>query len=244
MSKLGLHHPFEHLKHKLWPKVKLAIWFSTTKSQESIRFPCVQVTCDIPLESSWQGLQLFYRLHLHQKSTCEVMVFQSHGSPNLGNFETPTWESRNKKPFGCGSHGQPQSILKGARWWLPPVRAMVNLVCSSCLWLVLARKVFQLCTNHFVLVLCRPVRVSEACQFFLVPSRSSNTPPLPLQSVANQGACLDSLLFHCFLFGTHIWILQRVGSASSVLFVHKKDGTLQMCVDYRVFNKVIVKIDS
>jgi hypothetical protein len=26
-----------------------------------------------------------------------------------------------------------------------------------------------------------------------------------------------------------------------VLFVHKKDGTLTMCVDYKAFNKVMVK---
>jgi hypothetical protein len=26
-----------------------------------------------------------------------------------------------------------------------------------------------------------------------------------------------------------------------VLFVHKKDGTLKMCVDYKTFNKVIMK---
>jgi hypothetical protein len=26
-----------------------------------------------------------------------------------------------------------------------------------------------------------------------------------------------------------------------VLFVHKKNGTLKMCVDYRAFNKVIMK---
>jgi len=26
-----------------------------------------------------------------------------------------------------------------------------------------------------------------------------------------------------------------------VLFVHKKDGTLKMCVDYKAFNKVIMK---
>jgi hypothetical protein len=33
MSKMGLHVPFNYLKHKLWPKGKLPIWLSTTKSQ-------------------------------------------------------------------------------------------------------------------------------------------------------------------------------------------------------------------
>jgi hypothetical protein len=46
----------------------------------------------------------------------------------------------------------------------------------GCLWLFLAPKVLQLCTNHFVLVLCRSVKLIEACQFFLVPFRSSSTP--------------------------------------------------------------------
>jgi hypothetical protein len=79
----------------------------------------------------------------------------------------------------------------------PQVRAMVSLVSPSCLWLVLAPKVLQLCTNHLVLVLCMFMWVVEACQFFLVPSRSSNT---PLQSVASQGACPNSLFFCCFQF--------------------------------------------
>ncbi len=61
----------------------------------------------------------------------------------------------------------------------PQVRAVVSLMCPSCPWLVLAPKVFQLCTNHFVLVFCRSVWVIEACHFFLVPSRSSNTPLYP-----------------------------------------------------------------
>jgi len=64
----------------------------------------------------------------------------------------------------------------------PQVRAVVSLVCPCCPWLVLALKVLQLCTNHFVWVVCRPVWVSEACQLFLVPSRSSNTTSTP-QSV-------------------------------------------------------------
>jgi hypothetical protein len=39
----------------------------------------------------------------------------------------------------------------------PQVQAVVSLVCSCCPWLVLAPKVLQLCTNHFVWVVCRPV---------------------------------------------------------------------------------------
>jgi len=56
---------------------------------------------------------------------------------------------------------------------------MVNLVNPSCPWLVLTPKVLQLCINHFMLVLCKPVWVSKACQIFLVPSRSSSTPLYP-----------------------------------------------------------------
>ncbi len=31
----------------------------------------------------------------------------------LGSFE-------DKKPFGCGCHGEAQRILYGGRWWFPP----------------------------------------------------------------------------------------------------------------------------
>jgi hypothetical protein len=39
------------------------------------------------------------------------MGVQSHESPKFGNFGTPTWESRDKMSFGCGPHGEAQSIL-------------------------------------------------------------------------------------------------------------------------------------
>jgi hypothetical protein len=46
---------------------------------------------------------------------------------------------------------------KGEGGGFPQVRAVVSLVCPCYPWLVLAPKVLQLCTNHFVWVVCRPV---------------------------------------------------------------------------------------
>jgi hypothetical protein len=115
MSKMGSHCPFGHLKHKLWPKersgIKLAIWLSTSKSRESTRFHFIQAMCDIPLESFRWGLQLFFRLHCNRRSARQVMCLQNCESPGYGKFKTPIWESRDKKPFGCGPHGELQSIL-------------------------------------------------------------------------------------------------------------------------------------
>jgi len=68
---------------------------------------------------------------------------------------------------------------KGEGGGFPQVRAMMSLMCPCCPLLVLTPKALQLCTNHLVLVLCRSVWVSEACQLFLIPSRNSNTPLYP-----------------------------------------------------------------
>jgi hypothetical protein len=61
---MSLHDPFGSLKHKLWPKegpwIKLTIWLSTTKSQESPWLPCVQVACDI----CWKDLDKGYNFYL------------------------------------------------------------------------------------------------------------------------------------------------------------------------------------
>jgi hypothetical protein len=48
------------------------------------------------------------------------MSSQSPGSPNQDSFGASPWESRDKKSFGCRSHGRTQRILYGGRWWLPP----------------------------------------------------------------------------------------------------------------------------
>jgi hypothetical protein len=97
----------------------------------------------------------------------------------------PLGSPRREKSFGWRLCGQPQSILyKGEGGDFPQVRAVMSLVCPCCSWLVLAPKVLQLCINHFVWVVCRPVWVSEACQLFL-SHPGAPTRPSTLQSVVS-----------------------------------------------------------
>jgi hypothetical protein len=166
MSKMGSHCPFEHLKHKLWPKersgVKLAVWLPTTKSQESTQFPCVQAVCNIPLEIFWQGLKNFFRPHHNQRFAREVMCPQ---------MESQLWEFQDSH-LGV--------LRQNAIWMWPPWRGAEYTIRGKVVvspkseawwilwvwghsWLVLAPKVLQLCTNHLVLVLCRFVWVIEVC---------------------------------------------------------------------------------
>jgi hypothetical protein len=66
-----------------------------------------------------------------------------------------------KGHFDVGPVERCRVYYKGEGGGFPQVRAVVNLVCPCCPWLVLAPKVLQLCTNHFVWVMCRPVWVNE-----------------------------------------------------------------------------------
>jgi hypothetical protein len=110
--------------HKLWQKersgIKLAIWFPTTKSWESAQPRCVQVEWNTLLENSRREIQVCFRPHPNRRSEQRIMTLQSGGSLNRDNFETPLWESRDKKPFECRCCGEAQIILYGGRWWLPP----------------------------------------------------------------------------------------------------------------------------
>jgi len=77
MFKMGSHCSFGYLKHKLWPKegsgVKLLVWLPTRKNQESTRFTCLQMMCNIPLKSSRRQLQLCFKSHFNLRSAREVM---------------------------------------------------------------------------------------------------------------------------------------------------------------------------
>ncbi len=137
------------------------------------------MACDILLESSWRRLKLCFKFHLNWRFARKVMGLQHCENPKCENFETPTWESWDKKPFRCGPMGSHIVYYKEEGGGFPQVWVVVSFMSPSCLWFILAPKVFQLCINCLVLVLCKYVWVIEACQFFLVPSRSSNTPLYP-----------------------------------------------------------------
>jgi len=54
-----------------------------------------------------------------------------------------------------------REYYKGEGGGFPQVWAVVSFVCPCCPWLVLAPKVLQLCTNHFVWIVCRPVWMNK-----------------------------------------------------------------------------------
>jgi len=139
MSKMASHESFGHLQPKLWakegPKVKLAVWLPTTKSWESTSSRCPILKWNMALESSWGEVILWFRPCLDQTLHPGVMSSQSPRTSTRDSFGTPTWESREKEPFGCSLRGKLQSILYGGRWWLPPSPGRGESCVSKCPWL-------------------------------------------------------------------------------------------------------------
>jgi len=149
MSKMGSHDPFGHLKHKLWPKkrsgIELAIWLLTTKSQESTRFPCVQVACRCCTTYRWKdfdegynfALNLISIRGLHEKlwapKVAEVLVM---GISRLSNGSIGT-----KCHLDVGLVKRHKVYYKGEGGGFPQVRVVVSFVNLNCLWLVLTPKV-------------------------------------------------------------------------------------------------------
>jgi len=97
------------------------------------------------------------RLHLDPRFARKVMGLQSCGNLNLGDFGTLTESPETKSHLDVGPVERCKVYYKGEGGGFPQVRAVMSLVCPCCQWLVLAPKVFQLCTNHLVWVLCKLV---------------------------------------------------------------------------------------
>jgi hypothetical protein len=137
---------------------------------------------------------------------------QSYGAPKsresqLAGFrDSHSGVPGEKNHLDVGSMASHRVYYKEEGGGFPQVQAVVSLVCPCCPWFVLAPRVFQLCINHFfVWVVCRLVWVSEACQLFLVPSRSSNTPLYPSKCYELGSVPRLFPLPLCSIW-THIWV--------------------------------------
>jgi hypothetical protein len=132
---MGSHDPFEHLKHKLWPKekpgVKLPVWLPTTKSQKSTLFHCVQVTCNI----LWKALNKGYNFALDLISieglNTKLWGPKVAGVPTLGISGLPNGNPGTKCHLDVDLVERHRVYYKGEGGGFPQVRAMVSLVSPS-----------------------------------------------------------------------------------------------------------------
>ncbi len=88
------HWQFVHLQPKLWakerPGLKLAVWLLTTKSRESSSSRCPIWECNMALERSRRGLQLWFR----PRRDFEVIIVK-----NLNNHYVKSGSLKRDAPF-------------------------------------------------------------------------------------------------------------------------------------------------
>jgi hypothetical protein len=150
---MGLHIPFEYLKHKLWPKersrVKLAIWLSK-KSGTAMIYLSVGGMPHIIGNSSTRVtilLQISPQSEVYKKiwasKVMEVPILRIFGLPTLGSWD--------KMTFGCSPVINKKEYYKGEGGGFPQVWVVVNLMTSYVLVICLCTKsapnILQLCIN-------------------------------------------------------------------------------------------------
>jgi hypothetical protein len=132
---MASHRPFGHLSPKLWakegPGVKLAVWLPTTKSRESTSSRCPIRECDMALERSRRGLQLWFRPRRDPTPQSGVMAVQSSESP-AGTISGLHFGSPgNLCHLDVAPTGRRRVYYMGDGGGIPWVRAVVSLVVRS-----------------------------------------------------------------------------------------------------------------
>jgi len=113
----------------------------------------------------WKALDKSYNFSLDRTSIWSLLAKLCNSKvarvPAGGISGLPRGSPGRENSFGCGPRGEVQNILRWEGGGFPQVRAVVSLVCPCSPWFVLAPKVLQLCINHLVWVVCRPVWVNK-----------------------------------------------------------------------------------
>jgi hypothetical protein len=147
MSKMHSYDPFGYLKHKLWlkegPGIKLPIWFPTTKSQESLQFPCMQVAYHILLEALDEGYNFALNLTSIGRLHTKLWASKVSGIPILGiSRQNVIWVLALWPGTKYTIRGKVVASPKFGPWWVLWVRI--------CPWLVRTPKVLKLHINQLV----------------------------------------------------------------------------------------------
>jgi hypothetical protein len=132
---MASHWSFGHLQPKLWakegPGVKLTIWLSTTKSRESTSSWNPIWVCNMALERSRRGLQLWFRPYRDRILKSGVMAVQSSGSPAGTISELHFGSPKNLCHLDVASMASCREYYMGEGGGFPRVKAVMSLVCPS-----------------------------------------------------------------------------------------------------------------
>jgi hypothetical protein len=158
------------------------------------------------------------------------------GVPTLAILGLPLGSPETKSYLDVGPMERCRVYYKGKGGGFPQVHTVVSLVCPCCLWLILAPKVLELCSNHLALVLCRSVWVDKACQLFLVPSRSSSIALYPSKVLRTKERASTPYFFVVFYLGFTFESFKELGVRhvvselweSSIYSLGSPDGTKEV----------------
>jgi hypothetical protein len=132
---MASHWSFGHLQPKLWAKegsgVKLAIWLSTTKIRESTSSRPLNWECDMALERSWRGLQLWFGPRCDQTLQSGVTSAQSPRTPTETISGLQLGSPRKKSHLDVAPAERCREYYMGEGGGFPRVRVVVSLVVRS-----------------------------------------------------------------------------------------------------------------
>jgi hypothetical protein len=132
---MASHWSFGHLQPKLWakerPGVKLTIWLSTSKSRESTSFRHQIWVCNMALERSRLGLQLWFRSRCDRTLQSGVMAVQSSGSSARTISRLHFGSPGNLCHLDVASMASCREYYMGEGGGFPRVQAVVSLLCPS-----------------------------------------------------------------------------------------------------------------
>jgi len=149
------------MKHKLWLKEGSGVKLPVDSRPKKIG--------NQPIYLASEGVQhIVEKLStrastLLQTASRSEVCSQIYGVPKSRESQSTRFRDshsgvmREKSHLDVGYVASHRVYYKGEGGGFPQVWAVVSLVCPFCPWLILAPKVLQLCTNHFVWVVCRLV---------------------------------------------------------------------------------------